>query len=53
MKKVQSRVSALARESETRPSGAPFTVTLPGNTIVGTVGRVTRTDRVSAVLETA
>jgi hypothetical protein len=41
------------RSEFTRAQRAPFTVTLRGDTVVGTVGRVTRTDRLSAVPETA
>ena len=36
-----------------RAEGAPLTVILNGKTILGTVGRTTRTDRLTAVPETA
>ena len=35
------------------PPGAPLTVILNGKRILGTVGRATRTDRLTAVPETA
>ena len=50
--RAQSRDGACASRAATRPTGAPFTVRFPGERIVGTVGRVTRTDWPSAVPET-
>jgi hypothetical protein len=48
--KITAQGSAV-RSTDAR--SAPLTVILNGKRIVGTVGRVTRTDRLSAVPETA
>jgi hypothetical protein len=49
----QDHCSRVCGAEHRRAEGAPLTVILNGKRIVGTVGRVTRTDRLSAVPETA
>jgi hypothetical protein len=51
---LPGKITVKGERSEfTRAQRAPFTVIFHGNTIVGTVGRITRTNRLSAVPETA
>jgi hypothetical protein len=50
---IGAKLKGLRCGAPTRRRRAPLTVTLSGKRIVGTVGRVTRTDRLGAVPETA
>jgi hypothetical protein len=49
----QEHCSRVCAAEQRRAAGAPLTVIVSGKRILGTVGRVTRTDRLSAVPETA
>jgi len=49
----QDHCSRVCGAKHRRAAGAPLTVILSGKRIIGTVGRATRTDRLSAVPETA
>jgi hypothetical protein len=49
----QDHCSRVRGAQHRRAEGAPLTVILNGKRILGTVGRATRTDRLSAVPETA
>jgi hypothetical protein len=49
----QDHCSRVCGAKHRRAAGAPLTVILNGKRILGTVGRVARTDRLGAVPETA